>query len=219
VTETPDAVAETCAAYEREAPAYARATAGYDDYPGLGAAIESFADEVPSRLPVLDIGCGGGRDSRLLAGRGMRVVAADVSMAMLTQARARAESRPHRRIGYVRLNMLDLPFPDTRFGGVWACASVLHLPSRDIPRALCNIWRTLVPGGSVALSMRAGEGEGWRSGGTLPGRRWFTFVDPAGFATELAQVGFRDVEIQFVGRRDWFIALGRRPQSNCPDPS
>jgi SAM-dependent methyltransferase len=216
---TEEAVQGTCAAYDRNASAYAAATEGFEGYPGLLAAISSFAAEVPARLPVLDLGCGGGRDARLLAGRGLRVVAADISAAMLTHARDRAESRLRPSVGYVRLNMLDLPFPDMRFGGVWACGSVLHLPSQDIPRALSNMWRTLAPGGKVALSMRAGNGEGWRAGGTLPGRRWFTFLDPSAFAAGLARAGFCDVEIQLVGRRDWFIALGRRPSSSCPDPS
>ncbi|HEU5157495.1 MAG TPA: class I SAM-dependent methyltransferase [Streptosporangiaceae bacterium] len=219
MSQTVAAVEGTRAAYERNAAAYADATKGFEGYPGLRAALAGFADEVVAGSPVLDIGCGGGRDARLLAGRGRRVVACDISASMLTCARDHTAAPLRPLIGYVRLNMLDLPFADMSFGGVWACASLLHLPSQDIPRALSDIRRTLVPGGRVALSMRAGEGEGWRDGGTLPGRRWFTFVDPPGFAAELTRLGFCDVEIQFAGRRDWFIALGRRPSSSCPDPS
>jgi SAM-dependent methyltransferase len=219
VVDTADAVAGTCSAYERNAAVYAQATEGFEGYPGLRAAILRFADELPARLPVLDLGCGGGRDTRLLADRGMRVVAGDISTAMVTHAKNSTASQLRPRIGYVRLNMLDLPFGDARFGGVWACGSILHLPSRDIPHALSNIWRTLVPGGKVALSMRAGESEGWRAGGSLPGRRWFTFVDPPGFAAELARLGFSDIEMRLVGRQGWFIALGRRPSSSYRDPS
>ncbi len=70
--------------------------------------------------------------------------------------------------------------------------------------------RTLVPGGTAAISMRAGEHEGWREGGTLRGRRWFTLVDPDGFAATMAAAGFRDVGIAFAGRDHWFVATGRR---------
>jgi SAM-dependent methyltransferase len=217
--DTVAAVAGTCSAYERNASVYAHATEGFEGYPGLRAALLRFADEVPAQLPVLDLGCGGGRDTRLLAGRGMRVVAGDISAAMVTHAKNHTEIRLHPHIGYLRLNMLDLPFGAARFGGVWACGSLLHLPSQDIPRALSHIWRTLVPGGVVALSMREGEREGWRVGGSLPGRRWFTFVDPPGFAAELARLGFRDIETQPVGRQGWFIAQGRRPSSSYRDPS
>src|SRR6266545_5282647 len=85
--ETAEAVGQTCAAYERAASAYAEATKHFADYPGLRAAILSFADALPAHLPILDVGCGGGRDARLLAGRRKRVVAGDISPAMLTYAR------------------------------------------------------------------------------------------------------------------------------------
>lgn len=210
VVPTADIVRETCAAYERGAVGYAEATQNFAAYPGLREALLGFAGGVPGRLPVLDLGCGGGRDARLMAGRGRRVVAADISLAMLTCAWHRTDASTRPNVRFVRANMLGLPFDDARFGGVWACGSILHLPAHDIPVALAEIRRTLVPAGVAALSMRAGAGEGWRDGGTLPGRRWFTFVDPQTFAGELERAGFRNVEIEFVGRRDWFIAVGVR---------
>ncbi|MBC6456628.1 class I SAM-dependent methyltransferase [Actinomadura sp. HBU206391] len=189
---------------------YADATDEYGNFPGLRDEVLTFEKMLPLGLPVLDLGCGGGRDSRLLADLGRQTVAADFGMSMLQCARSRSSSQA-RDLHFVRLDLLELPFPADRFGGVWASGSLLHLPSAAITRALSEIFRTLAPGGGVAaISMRAGAGEGWRVGGTLAGRRWFTLVDPGDFASQMKRVGFRRVRIRDTGRKDWFVAIGQK---------
>jgi hypothetical protein len=93
---------------------------------------------------------------------------------------------------------------------VGASGSRLHLPAVRLERALAEVHRVLAPRGIAAISMRIGEGEGWRKGGSLDGRRWFTFVSPDAFASCLEAAGFADVRIRFVGRAGWFIAVGAR---------
>jgi SAM-dependent methyltransferase len=199
----------TCATYDAMADVYADATENYAKFPGLRNEVLAFAETLPPRLPVLDLGCGGGRDSRLLAELGRRVVAVDFGMSMLRCAQSRSSGHA-RDLRFVRLDILELPFANDRFAGVWASGSLLHLPSAEVDRALSEIFRTLAPDGAAAISMRAGTGEGWRLGGTLAGRRWFTLVDPDDFASRMRQVGFRRVRIQEVGRQDWFVALGTK---------
>ncbi|WP_286988573.1 class I SAM-dependent methyltransferase [Thermomonospora sp. CIF 1] len=203
-----EVIAVTCGSYEARADEYADATEDYAKFPGLRDEVAAFEKALPPGLPVLDLGCGGGRDGRLLADLGRRVLAADFSMAMLRCARSRSPGRHALR--FVRLNMLDLPFADDRFAGTWACGSLLHLPSTQFPRVLSEILRTLAPGGTAAISMRAGTGEHWRDGGTLAGRRWFTLVDPGDFASRMERAGFRRVRLQHTGRQNWFVALGEK---------
>ncbi|MBA9002712.1 class I SAM-dependent methyltransferase [Thermomonospora cellulosilytica] len=205
----PDVTTVTCGTYDAMAEEYADATEDYAKFPGLRDEVVAFEKALPPGLPVLDLGCGGGRDSRMLADLGRRVVAGDYAPSMLRCARSRSAGRDG-RLGFVRLNILDLPFADDRFAGTWASGSLLHLPSAKIPVALEEIRRTLAPGGMAAISMRAGTGEDWREGGTLAGRRWFTLVTPDGFADRMAQAGFRRVRVHDAGRRDWFVALGRK---------
>ena len=208
---TSEAVRLTCAAYEEAVETYVQATKDFRGYPGLRDALLDFAKTMPPYLPVLDIGCGGGRDARLLNSQGRRVVAGDISKAMLSCARRQTADHPSlTRLAYTQFNVLDLPFISAQFGGIWASGSLLHLPSEDLPRALSEILRTLAPGGVAAISMRAGKGEGWRDGGTLPGRRWFTLVDPQEFMAGMTRLGFNDVAVSLVGRPGWFIAYGRR---------
>lgn len=199
----------TRATYDRSATEYLAATEDYERFPGLREDVAAFAETALAGLPVLDLGCGGGRDSRFLAGLGRRVVAMDYSLAMLETMADRSRARAD-HTGFICGNSVALPFADGRFGGVWASASLLHLPSPDIPVALGEILRTLAPGGIAELSMRAGETEGWRAEGSLPGRRWFTFVQPDDFVSLMRQTGFGDVEARFSGRRDWYIAHGRK---------
>jgi SAM-dependent methyltransferase len=199
----------TCGTYDAMAGEYADVTDDYANFPGLRDEVLAFEKMLLPGLPVLDLGCGGGRDSRLLADLGRSVVAADFGMSMLQCARSRSSSQA-RDLHFVRLDMLELPFPADRFGGVWASGSLLHLPSAAITRALSEIFRTLALGGIAAISMRAGVGEGWRVGGSLAGRRWFTFVDPGVFASQMKRVGFRHIRIQDTGRKDWCVAIGKK---------
>jgi len=48
--------------------------------------------------------------------------------------------------------------PDS-FDGIWACASMLHLPKADIPPLLENVFAVLRPGGIVHVSVKEGTGE------------------------------------------------------------
>jgi SAM-dependent methyltransferase len=207
-TSTRQIIAGTCRAYADSAGEYAAATRDYDAYPGLRNQLVGFEKKLPADLPVLDLGCGGGRDSRLLADLGRKVIAADICLPMLT--RARELSGQHGTSEYLRLDMLTLPFADRSLGGIWASGSMLHLPSAEIPHALSEVARTLVTGGVVAISMKAGEREGWRQDGTLRGRRWFTYVRPDRFAATMGAAGFDEVRTESSGRPGWFVARGHK---------
>ncbi|MFC0039131.1 class I SAM-dependent methyltransferase [Actinomadura rayongensis] len=209
----PDSVAEitgaTCAVYDNAAEAYGESSEDYARFPGLRDEVADFAQRAPAGLPVLDLGCGGGRDSRLLAALGRTVVAGDYAAGMLAWARDRSAGAG-RAPRFVRMNALALPLRDASIAGTWASASLLHLPLARMDEALAEIHRVTVPGGITAISMRDGAGEGWREGGSLAGTRWFTFVEPDAFAGRLAAAGFTGVRIRRAGRSGWFVALGAR---------
>lgn len=206
---TRDITRATCATYDANAHAYGEVSEDYAQFPGLREEVVDFARHAPQGLPVLDLGCGGGRDSRLLTSLGRRVIAGDYAPVMLAWARGRSVEDGHPS-SFVRLNALALSFQNGSIAGVWASGSLLHLPSARMDQALAEVHRVLVPGGVIRVSMRRGEGEGWKRGGSLVGERWFTFVDPELFAGSLDAAGFSDVRIRFSGRSGWFVALGVR---------
>lgn len=94
-------------------------------------------------LPVLDYGCGHGMAAVVLARRGARVTAFDLSPGYLGEAQRRAAANDV-HIEFVQADAEHLPFADGRFARVWGNAILHHLDPR---RAASELYRVLQPGG------------------------------------------------------------------------
>ncbi len=201
------AVTTTLEAYKVSASEYAEATCDYKAFPGLREELTSFASSIANGGLILDLGSGGGRDSFFLAGLGKRVVSGDLCLELLDGAKRRWTCD---NASQICLNMISLPFADNALAGVWACGSLLHLPRAYIRHGLLEMYRVLQSGGLIAINMQTGNKEGWRTGGTLGGKRWFTYVDSDAFAESVAEARFADVDYRQVGRPGWIIVTGRK---------
>jgi SAM-dependent methyltransferase len=94
---------------------------------------------------ALDVGCGEGRFSRMLAARGIRTTGIDPTEALLTQAKQRdpaGDYRPGRAE--------SLEFPDASFDLVVSYLTLIDIP--DISRAIPEMARVLRPGGSLLIA-------------------------------------------------------------------
>lgn len=112
----------------------------------LGLIPESCGD-------LLEVGCGMGRLSRVLAARVREVIGIDVSDGMIRIARERGGDQPGLR--FVCDDFLTHPFGDTRFACVISVALFHHLP---LARALDRMKSLLRPGGVLILhDVRAPE--------------------------------------------------------------
>jgi SAM-dependent methyltransferase len=104
-------------------------------------------------LSVLDLGCGHGMASIVLARRGACVTACDLSLDYLREAQARARAnRTH-----IRWAVADgerLPFADASFDRIWGNAILHHL---DMRRAGAELHRVLRPGGVAVFCEPWGE--------------------------------------------------------------
>lgn len=102
--------------------------------------------DVRAGVRALDLGCGAGRFSGLLADAGARVVGADVAEAALERARAN-----HPGLDF-RLVPTDgpLPFADGAFELVWASEVIEHIA--DTARWLSEVRRVLVPRGLLLIT-------------------------------------------------------------------
>ncbi len=100
---------------------------------------------VPPDARVLDVGCGSGWASRLLAGFAIRgrVTGIDISDEMIRIARESSGSFPN--VNFEIASAERLPFSDNEFTHVFSMESLYYY--RDIPRALAEIHRVLKPGG------------------------------------------------------------------------
>lgn len=92
---------------------------------------------------VLEIGCGAGEFSRLLAARAESVVAVDLSPQMIRVARER--SKPHANIEFVCGDVMTREFAGGEFDCIATLTTLHHLPAA---RALGKIAKALRPGGS-----------------------------------------------------------------------
>ena len=99
--------------------------------------------QIPARCGrVLEIGCGTGEFSRLLAARAESVLAVDLSPRMIELARER--SKLHANVEFVNADALSYQLPDEHFDCVATLTTLHHLPAE---RVLERIKKTLKPGG------------------------------------------------------------------------
>lgn len=184
--------------YNENAAEYFASTVNVD----MHALRERFLTHLPARGHILDAGCGSGRDSLAFLNAGYRVTAFDAAPKMA----ALAEERIGQSVEVLRFQ--DVTWSNT-FDGIWACASLLHVPRSELPDALQRLERALKPGGILYVSFKYGDGE--REAG---GRR-FTDLDETGLATLLERVsGLRRLEQWITGdqrrgraHEPWFNAL------------
>ena len=127
------------------------ARAGYDIYrdhlntPAFFAMLPDVEG-----LGGLDIGCGEGFNTRLLAERGARMNAIDISPVFIRYAQ-QAENETPRDITYQVASAVDLPFADASFDFATAFMSLMDV--RETNRALAESYRVLKPGGFLQFSI------------------------------------------------------------------
>ena len=98
-----------------------------------------------------------------------------------------------------------LPLADGSVDGVWACASLVHLPLGDAQTALAELTRVAEPGAVVYVSVKGDGDTGWRD--TRHGRRWFR----AWGARELTAVaGDAGLDVVEVAAQGEFLDLWAR---------
>jgi SAM-dependent methyltransferase len=194
----------TLETYERIADAYERRHGDGDGRSTgdeeIASALERFTDRLPAGGTVLDVGCGPGWETAALDAGGYDVVGLDLTRGFCDQAAERAPGR------VLQADMRTLPLADDAVAGIWACASLLHVPREDVRATIEGFGRVLEPRGHCWLTVK--EGEGTTTGdGYEDDDRSFTLFRGADLEARFERAGFSvetlrhdDVWLQVLAR-------------------
>ena len=116
-----------------------------------------FLSYIPKQGKILDAGCGSGRDSLMFIQKGYRVEAFDGSSEMCRLA------SEHTGQEVKHMLFQDIDFKE-EFDGIWASASLLHVPSQELKDVLVKLFQSLKSGGTFYASFKYGDFEGERNG-------------------------------------------------------
>jgi SAM-dependent methyltransferase len=166
--------------YERNAAAFRAGTWDHDVRQNLDALLDAIEGAPP--LSVLDFGCGPGRDLVALRARGVEAVGLDGSPRFVAMARAESGCEVWQQ------DFLSLDLPRERFHGIFANASLFHVPTRELPRVLGELRASLRPRGVLFASNPHGRNEeGWQ------GERYGAFHDLATWRRLVTGAGFDEL--------------------------
>ncbi|MCM1112757.1 MAG: class I SAM-dependent methyltransferase [Muribaculum sp.] len=164
-------VGGTLAYYERNAEQFAKGTAAVD----FAEIQNRFLDRLETGSLILDFGCGSGRDTKSFRERGYRVEAIDGSAELCRLASAYTGVKV-RRMLFQELSEVE------KYDGIWACASLLHLPAAQLRDVMRKTAAALKAGGILYASFKYGTFAGERSG------RFFTDMTEEKFAELMEDV-------------------------------
>ena len=193
----------TIAEYDRMAAAYRRGTADHDVSQNIAALLDAIEGEGPH--VILDLGCGPGRDLRRFTALGHMVVGLDGSSELVAMARAETDCE------VLHQDFLALDLPLARFDGIFANASLFHVPSSQLARVLRDLAAALKPDGVLFSSNPRGRNEeGWSGG------RYGCFHDLETWRAYVTTAGFRELNHYYrpAGRpraqQPWLATVWRK---------
>jgi SAM-dependent methyltransferase len=169
--------ARTLADYDARAKAFWEGTRDHDVSQNYAALLRAIEGTGPFR--ILDFGCGPGRDLAYFRSLGHHVVGLDGSARFVEMARRLTGCE------VLHQDFLKLSLGGLEFDGIFANASLFHVPTSEISRVLRELGAALAPRGVLFSSNpRGNDTEGFsgeRFGAFHSIEAWRTFVSAAGF--------------------------------------
>jgi SAM-dependent methyltransferase len=157
---------------------------------------------------ILDMGCGPGRDLVAFKSQGHTVVGLDATPAFVKTAKELSGCEVWQQ------SFLNLDLPKAEFDGIFANASLIHVPSDEMVKVLKDLYQTLVPNGAIVMSMCRGNWEGYDERPT--GKRYTTGWEYESLAPCLEQAGFAIVRHYYrppglpKTSQSWVVMVARK---------
>jgi SAM-dependent methyltransferase len=176
-----DISARTLEHYSQRADDFRSGTASHDVSQNIEALLGALAGTPP--FEILDFGCGPGRDLKVFATLGHRAIGLEGAAQFAVMA--------HEASGcdIWQQDFLALRLPVARFDGIYANASLFHVPGQELPRVLRQLHAALKPGGALFSSNPHGNNqEGWNRG------RFGAYHDLAAWRSYMTAAGFAELD-------------------------
>ena len=193
----------TLAHYNQSAVGFRDGTRDHDVSQNINALLRHIQADAP--FTILDFGCGPGRDLKAFVARGHVPIGLEGAERFVEMARADTGCEVWLQ------DFLKLDLPDSQFDGVFANASLFHVPSAHLPRVLRQLHQTLKPGGVLFSSNPRGTNEeGWNGG------RYGAYHDFATWRRWMTGAGFTELEHYFrpaglpPEQQPWLASVWRR---------
>jgi SAM-dependent methyltransferase len=179
-----DVSGHTLRFYDQHAQSYWDGTQDHDVTQNIYALLNAIQGQPPFTL--LDLGCGPGRDLAAFAGLGHTAIGLDGARNFVEMARSFSGCDVWEQ------NFLSLDLPDQHFDGIFANASLFHVPSKQLPRILRELLLGLKPNGVLFTSNPHGNNtEGWN------GDRFGAFYDLERWRMHLSTTGFTELNYYY----------------------
>lgn len=196
----------TLAHYERTAEQFFAGTIDHDVSQNIEALLRAIA--APAPLRILDLGCGPGRDLKAFTELGHEAIGVDGCPRFAQMARAWSGCAVWQQ------DFLALDLPAGYFEGIYANASLFHVPGAALPAVLRTLCDALKPGGVLFSSNPRGHNEeGWN------GPRYGSYYDYPTWERRLTAAGFLAVEHYYRPpglpreQQPWLASVWRKPAS------
>jgi SAM-dependent methyltransferase len=189
--------------YDRSAEAFWQGTRDHDVRQNIEALLRHVEGDAP--FSILDLGCGPGRDLSAFTALGHEAVGLEGAPRLAQMARR------HSGCEVWEQDFLKLELPAARFHGVFANASLFHVPAADLPRVLRELRECLRPRGTLFSSNPHGANEeGWNRG------RYGAYHDLEAWRRFMADAGFAELEHYYRPpglpreQQPWLASVWRR---------
>lgn len=199
----------TLADYARRAEQFRQGTKDHDVSQNVHELLRHIGGTPPFR--ILDLGCGPGRD--LLAFRQLGHEA--VGLEGLAQFAAMARNLSGCEV--LEQDFLKLDLPRESFDGIFANASIFHVPTQALARVLRELHEALRPRGVLFCSNPRGNNEeGWSRG------RYGVFLDWETWRAYVTDAGFEELNHYYrppglpLEQQPWLASSWRRARLRAP---
>jgi SAM-dependent methyltransferase len=176
---------------------------------------DAFIKELPAGARVLDVGCGGGTKSKYLIAHGCKVVGIDISEKLLDIARREVPEAE-----FEELSMIDLDTMPETFDGVFAQASLLHIPKKDAGEVVKKMIRRLASNGLVYIAVKEMRDDKPEEGIVVENdigydyERFFSFFTMTELERYLTDAGLRVIRASRnphpSGKTVWLQIIGKK---------